>query len=411
MKPLIKGVLLLFIFILQACNYHEDNIVLRPVMSKDYEMALKKIKYFIAPNSKLTFPIEGENRNSIYIFDYDGDKINDTVYLIKTSDLFSPLKIGLIKSSSFINAVSYGFVGNEIHKFYYSDLDKDGKMEFIIGNYKNKSKELFVLKEIEGILRIIFKTDYEDFTIKDIDEDGTDEILLIKKEGGLPYLNVLKANGEKFNLLYVVPLDKGIKYYKNITYSRLNKSQNGIIIDGLIGEELSLTQVLVIENKGIKNLFLNPITNACENGIKAYYIRSQDIDGDGFIEIAIPEINNNSQDKNLWIDNWYKIDEKGNLVYSCSTYNGGIYYFLIPKKVQNNFIVKYYQDNYESISFYLKNSNKYLFSLYNVKEDRTIDAADKIKILDYLNYRVYIDYDKKIFRPDEIEKNIFINRE
>ncbi|MCX7903999.1 MAG: hypothetical protein N2486_05765 [Caloramator sp.] len=411
MKPLIKGVILLFIFILQACNYHEDNIVLRPMMSKDYEMALEKIKYFISPNSKLTFPLEGENRDSIYIFDYDGDEINDTVYLIKTSDLFSPLKLGLIKSSSFINAVSYGFVGSEIHKFYYSDLDKDGKMEFIIGNYKNKSKELFVLKEIEGILRIIFKTDYEDFTIKDIDEDGTDEILLIKKEGELPYLNVLKANGEKFNLLYVVPLDKGIKYYKNITYSRLNKSQNGIIIDGLIGEELSLTQVLVIENKGIKNLFLNPITNVCENGIKAYYIRSRDIDGDGFIEIAVPEINNNFQDKNLWIDNWYKIDEKGNLVYSCSTYNGGIYYFVIPKKVQNNFIVKCYAGNYECISFYFKNSNKYLFSLHNVKEDRTIDAADKIKILDYLNYRVYIDYDKKIFMPDEIEKNIFTNRE
>lgn len=410
-KSLIKRIVLLFfVFIFQSCNFREENIIVKPMIPKEYEMAIGKIKYFVAPNSKLTSPIDGENKNSIYLLDFDGDKNSDIVYFIKTSDLFSPLKIGLIKSSSFINAVSYGFVGDEIHKFYYSDLDKDKKVEFIIGNYKNNSKEVFILKEIEGILRVVFKSEYEDFAINDIDGDGTDEILLIRKDE-FPFLNILKAEGEKFNSLYVVPLDKGTKHYKNITYCKLNKSQNGIVIDSLIGEELALTQILVLDKKKIKNLFLNSQNHICENGIKAYYIKSQDIDGDGFIEVAMPEINNSFQNKNIWINNWYKIDEKGNLIYSCSTYGDDSYYFLIPKKIQNNFIIKYNQKDYESVSFYLKDSNKYLFSLYRIKEGNTIDLADKIKILDYLNYRVYINYDKKIFNPDEIEKNIFINKE
>lgn len=411
-KPLLKGIILLFTFLIfQSCTLQDDNLIIRPIMGKDYEEALLKIKHFITPNSRLTFPLEGENRDSIYVFDYDGDKNNDTVYLVKTLDLFSPLKIGVIKSSGFINAVSYGFVGSEIHKFYYSDLDKDGKVEFIIGNIKNESKELFILKEIEGILRIIFKSNYENFAIKDIDEDGTDEILIIKKEGELPFLKAMKIYGEKFNSLFVIPLDKGTKLCKNITYGKLNKSQKGIIIDGLLGEELSLTQVLIIGEKGIKNLFLNPKTYVCESGIKAYYIKSKDIDGDGFVEIAIPEINNTFQEKNIWINNWYKINEKGTLVYSCSTYDGGMYYFIIPKKLQNNFLVKHNQDDYEGISFYLKNSNKYLFSLYKVKKEQTIDVTDKIKILEYLNYRIYINYDKKFFTLDEIERNIFINKD
>ncbi|WP_068557958.1 hypothetical protein [Thermotalea metallivorans] len=400
--------LLIIIFLLSSCNNQPADLLSPPLLDKKHHEAFIKIKNFIPKNSKLTSPLKGDNKNAVYLLDYNNDEAEEIIYFYKTEDPYAPLRMGIIKDNSFINATSIGFSGNEIDKFCYYDFDRDGIFEFLIlkMNSNGKLKDFIVVKEHSGILKAVYAKAIEDFELFDVDGDGIFELLEFDKKHAKMNIVKFKEN-DRFERIAAVDLDGNLKEIKSITIGRASKDTDAIFIDEQLGEEISATELLILQNEREKNVFSNYLYKYSEKILKPYYVKSKDVDGDGIIEIAIPEMLNHSKDSAVWIHKWFQWDRKRGLIYHCSTYDSMEYYFVIPRFLDGKIHIEIEE---EKTLFYSQNREKLLFSIYKVdKKHQEKGRGDKI--FEVLNADYYLDCKDISIRKDEILKSIWKHEE
>lgn len=391
--------LLVIIFLLSSCNGQPVDLLSAPLVDQKYHEAFMKIKNFIPKDSKLTSPLKGTNKHAVYLLDYNSDGIEEIIYFYKMNDDYAPLRMGIIKDNRFINSMNIGFGGNEIDKFCYYDFDGDGIYEFLILKLNSNKgfKDFIIVKEYLGSLKAVYAKTMEDFELFDTDGDGVFELLEFDEKNGR--MNIVKFKGnDQFERVAGTDLDKNLKKIKAIAIGKAGKDTDAIFIDEQIGEELATTELLILQDRKVKNVFGDSLLKSSGKILKPYHVKSTDIDGDDIIEIAIPEMLNHSKDGAVWIHKWFQWDQDRGLIYRCSTYENSEYYFIIPKFLDGKIHVEVEE---KKECFYSKNREKLLFSIYKAnKKHREKGSGNKIFQIENTDY--YLDCKDASIKENEI---------
>lgn len=424
--------------LVSACsmNGSVEEIMKPPRLSIDQEEVKNILNDVLKPDAELKMPIDGENTSAIQFVNLDEDEEEEVLvfYILENDE--TPLRTLILdkeKEWKIIDGIKG--IGNDFDRVNFKDITGDGSLEVIIG-YRGEgffeNKGLSIYDYNDGEVKEVFNNFYSDMAAGDLDMDGIDELVLIKSDRDK---GIAKAELHKY-------IDNGIKkineakmeafaYYGHIVIGKASEDKVGVFVDEGVGAHSGLTELLIMENGKLKNVFFDEEKGFTENTFKPYSTESQDVDKDGIIEIALLRAPIGYEDASMagtpWIHTWYNWDGENNLVYNSESYFDYLsgFYFNFPEKWGKNITIDKPEptsDKEESwITFsYLEKEDSEKYPLLTIE---TINANEwQVKQKEYedknLNYfelgknadKIYIGIFEDIIQDDNATEMI-LNKE
>ena len=243
----------------------------------------------------LVYPNRGDYCSAVTMMDLNGTGTSQAVVLYEEG---RPRKLHMMlvdnKNGSWVKINDFVSEATEVDKICFEDLDNDGVKEVIIsyktaGSLFNKVG-VYVFKDNE-YKEILLRERCADFVVGDFDNDKQRELLLLSIKSGTSIASgkLIKINENELidNLIGVVQLDSRVTGYSQVLVGRINEYQYGVVIDGNIGPDRMLTEIIYWDEYNKK--LMSPLYNL-KADIENFSIRdnntmSKDINNDGIIEI------------------------------------------------------------------------------------------------------------------------------
>ncbi len=326
----------------------EDDLYQLPEMPKDYQNLTGQTQAVIDQGAEYSAPLTGENIQNIQLQDLDGDgEAESALAFFRMSGEEKPLKIYIYRQhedSYELQSVIEG-AGTNIHSVSYANLDSEPDKEIVVSWQISEKVYLLAAYSVAPNQVVeLFSTDYTDYQIIDMDQNGEQEIVVLKAatEGGGD-MELYDFNGGMMQLQSSAPLSAGITDVAESELRRgyLKEYVPALFLTSPYGEmgNSSITDIFAWDSQtgALSNITLDE-----EQGFSAstwgYYsvVGPTDIDKDSIMEIpistAIQEYRQTGSAPNFWINRWSKYDLNGTAWPVFTTYynNQDGWYLILP---------------------------------------------------------------------------------
>ncbi len=298
-----KKILLLFLsalltFALCGCDAVTFNVteLMTPPKATGEKAAIQElIDKEAGSGYTLKYPQNGSFRSAITTVDYDADGVQEAVAFYLPAGEAQTIHLLIMDN---ING-EWTTVGNHtsksttVDRLLFSDLDGDSVSEIIVGwnTYNSLIKDLSVYLTAEGTSsEIICESNYSDLLCSDFTSSGKEELLLLSLfTADKPATASLITLNDTKNGLYAIseaPIDGDVVSFAKIQTGRVFYGQQGAVIDGITSEGTYNTQLIYYSDYFASLQTVSFAGDSPTNqASRSYAVLSEDIDGDGIIEI------------------------------------------------------------------------------------------------------------------------------
>lgn len=371
MKLLRIIILVLFVGYLNVgCTSTEspEQLIERPVYDHDkrsiYDNIKRELDKSASKSASMTLPKNSSEVSSINNIDLDNDGTEELVVFEKIEDVNkNTSEVGLIilnkvNEESYSVKSDYKIEGNSIEYANFYDLDNDGTNEIILATKTDTKTTLEILKlEDKKIISlnkynptwISNKSGYTDIKIKigDLNNDNIKDIVIANYNPNTGNMAVSLTYFDKYIKLVDFKMFTDVKSLENvyIDIHKVHPEKNGIVVDTRSFKEKDsyVTQILYLEDNSLKKAF-----NEDNSKVKKpYYIPVEDINGDGIVEIPVVDTSAKGyRTKNSANIRWHdwngSSDEFMNLIFVSQIYYNykNNFKILIPNILANKISVE-----------------------------------------------------------------------
>lgn len=400
-----KWILLLVItLMLTGCSFeaNPDGLMSAPTVGGVEGDVLTLLNNHLPENARL-LTVDG---SSVHYEDMDGDEDVEAIGFYYDIDDELPLKIVYFNLSEGEWRIqdTLGLAGTDFDEIYFEDLDHNGQKEMMLGiNFMdNDEKGLIVYRDSNGGLKDLFRKQYVELIIADLDEDHMEDLILINssRDTGIAKATLYNMIGTDLTYLSEVAMAPFVTYGE-ITVGQASEQLLGLFIEGTFDSKSALTELLIKQDNRLYNVFSDSLTGLTDVTMKTMPSPHKDVDDDNIIEISIqyPSIGYDKDDDSVWINQWYKWDGESGLIESIKSYDNELVdiTFVYPEnwgdeiKVIAN--VENEDDLYYAMSHHKrKGIEEILFSIHNVSAwlFQDMKAADGVFKITEKGNRVYL---------------------
>lgn len=318
MKKHFWALTVLCFFLFSGCSFNFKNpedLIKPPRPGGELAGLQETLQANVGKNILLKNPKNGANSSAYTLCDIDNDGMKEAVAFYKLDSLTSGLHMSVLRK----NGADWEFVcefsdlGNDVTELFFEDLNGDGVNEIILKcePFDSKQYTVFVYSYLDMQVMQLASLDYTDMTVSDIDFDGMSEVLLLdlnanerSSQAELYELTSDNAFLRKGNAI----LDGNISGYASIQVDALGY----IYVDCYTGNDSMITEILYWNG----NTLTAPLMNKEIEGLtskqtlRTVMMTSQDINGDGIIEIPrnsymAGQANKETKDI-IWLTTWYQ---------------------------------------------------------------------------------------------------------
>lgn len=326
--------------LLTGCIFDVSDVDLlaKPKLPLELEEISQVLKTHFNEDIQLITPLEGDNKKSVQFIDLDQDGENEVVVLhAKTDDQYA-MKVTVLSKKNDkwrINTDIQG-IGYDINKIAFPDLDADGVKEIVVGwqSGAQLNKGLSVYRHGANGYEEVYKDSYTEFVTGDLDKDGQEELALVKlsRSEALAKAKVFSIKNAEMRLDAESYMDGFINEYASMQIGLVSASTVGIVVDAKVGAKSGFTDVFIMKEGSLINLFFDPKWKVTRKTYRQVGRQSQDINGDGIIDIpTLMRGNAHEKTPNLYITIWNNLDENEQLVPVIRTFDD----------IENGFQVKF----------------------------------------------------------------------
>ncbi len=355
-KKFVIGILCLILSIaLCGCDFFTSDtseLLSPPALSDDFKNISDAIDNSVSTDYVMEYPQSGEYRSAVVQQDIDGDGNNEAIAFYSTKDGETEImNINIISkdNKNWKSVAVQNIIAAGVHRVEFCDLDQDGANEILVGwqVYATSEMQLAVYSFKDGTLSQRMLNRYSHFVVCDIDENKTDDILIIdvdtKKQQNTASLYGFSKEGVV--QLGKCSLDSKVQSFGHPIISELSSGKAAVYIDSVKGIG-AITEVLIFE----KGKLLNPLYNGelleTAKTLRAANLSTQDFNGDGVLEIpvqlGVPSVTESKAAEKLYLTNWCSFNGELLTTQTTSMVNliDGYYYNLPSKWVGNIAILK-----------------------------------------------------------------------
>lgn len=352
--------------LLTGCGFTAgiDTLILPPKLTLQQEHIYNALKAYTGTNISLKYPKSGDYLSAFIVADIDGDKEDEAIVFYEKTSIpaeDSSLRMNVLDciNNNWKSMCDYVINGNEIEKISITQLGDNSRINIIIGySLINQSEKVVSIYHYEnGTLNTTFENNYYSlFDTADMNGDGTKELFIALNQSPsrdpLAQVYYLSKDGI-YQKTSVTLEEEAYTDYSKVSYSKLYDGRTGIFLDAVVGGNAQVTSVFSIDENNILTRIFTPDGKKQET-LRPIAYTCIDADGDGKIEIPVPEpLPGYAQNDENHIDltKWYELTESGLSVKMCgytSITNG--YSFIFPDGWLNN-VTAYKDTEKNSITF------------------------------------------------------------
>lgn len=396
-KRIIISVIAITVLIsLSGCYYYDagmDNMLTPPKLTEGQNEIYQALQAQVGTGISLKYPRSGEHRSAFVIENIDGEAgkealvfYQNNINLVSTSSL--TVSILDQKDGNWVPAYDIAAAGSDIDQVAFSTFGTQDDKFIIIGYMLtgDKDKVMHIYRYRDGVVQDLFSFSYSLLQVVDIDDNGSPEVIALTpaatgKDGQITNAkaNVIRPQGDSFEVTESVDLDSDITSYINVRTGLIDDQKTALYLDGLKGKEQISTQILFYtEGKLQNNIFLDRL--ASEQVTRQNGNLSVDIDGDRIIEIPMPELmpgyDANRDKEQLYFTRWV-VYSGGEFVEKYFSYlNIGLSYSLtIPESMRESKITAKWERSEE------KNNNEIVFYEYNGSLEESTEELFRICVI------------------------------
>ena len=290
--------------LLSSCNGVDlfrsaDSLLSPPLYFDEYEGLVEVIRSDISPDSYFCTPYSGDRQSGIIVEDIDGDSENEAIvlYCDSVADQTAKIRFYDENDGEWSLSTSYIGYGNQVESVTVKDFDNNGINEIIViwtmtGISTNKILTVYHHSENKAGYKEISNETCAATFIGDVDGDTFDEIFLITPNNNTAspqrFARIIGISSGSAVLKGETKVDANISSYSPINVIPASSSSPMMIyVDAFKGERQMITEVIYwdSENNELYNPFFNLDTMSNEATLRYDPIPSSDLNGDGVIDI------------------------------------------------------------------------------------------------------------------------------
>lgn len=307
-KHIIRGITLFLAFtmliIFPGCSLRmqpTDTLMHPPRSAGVYDNLQREFTKIVGKDVLLKAPSKGLYRSSFVLYDIDNDLQEEAFIFYAPRNNTAEIHMLFLKKDKVNDDWSTVYDvtgdGSDVSSISFSDLNGDGMYEVILGwKVLSDSYVLSVYKcefsENSMNLLNMSKVPYSAMKTADMDQDGNDEIFLIASDNTSDtpkfVARMLKMNENSIVVAGETTVNPNVSGYSDILVEEANDQKPlKLYIDANVGDEAMVTDVVYWDStaKALRAPISNPPSQMRPISYRQAKIKSQDINGDGIIEI------------------------------------------------------------------------------------------------------------------------------
>ncbi|MDF2682441.1 MAG: repeat-containing protein [Brevibacillus sp.] len=332
-----------------------NELMRAPSADGDQQSINQAVMQFLPPGSQLTVPLHPDESSAVSLQDLNGDGSPEVTAFYKNEK--TDYEIGVLilsqKQGSWTKLASFTGIGSELDYVRFLDMTGDHIPEMLIGfgGGDDLNKELSVYSIAQGSLQELLKQTYSVMAVGDLNGDPLSELALVIHDHNnfTSKAQIYGLIDEKLGKLTELELDGSVNGYEQAVIGKASAHQNGLFIEAGIGAHSASTDLLVWDNGQLRNP-LAKMDGQMDLTFKPYPLYSEDINGDGIIEIGTKTQPLGTDDLPMaaipWISSYFRWDGTTGLSHvedHYQNYGFGID-FRIPQKWDGKYTVEVGQD-------------------------------------------------------------------
>lgn len=327
-----------------------DELYALPEQSDDYHDLQTAINTILVNNAQFSSPVSGSNQQPVQMSDLDGDGFDEAIIFVNTGGS-RPLKAYILdrRGDTYESICVIEGDGSAFDRVEYAQLDGVAGFEIVIGRQVSNQvvQSIGAYSIVDGQLIELMSANYSDFTIDDLDQDGNDDLFLLRfdTEARTGFASLYRCMNGEMEREPEISMSLGVTSVRQITLGDLSEDMPAVFVGGLTDENNVITDIFTFRN----NIFtkfssLNDL-HLLSVPVRGYNIHATDIDVDGLVEIPdviqLPDLDPDNTDDDYFVIRWYNANSSGGLKlkeYTYHNFSGG-WFLRLPEKMGTKFLV------------------------------------------------------------------------
>lgn len=328
MKRVLSAVLAASALFLGGCSVSIETLLSPPKLDEEQSAIYNALTLSKGGDVDLKYPISGQYRSAFVVKNIDDEETDEAIVFYEASNVTdggSSLRLNFLdkQGEEWVSVYDFAALGSEIEMVRFADLG-DGEISVIvtysIQNSSDSATSIFKYKD--NVPTEVYKSRHTYLELLDINEDGAEEVFLINHDraSGTASVYLLGWTEEdSFSILSAAPLSENYAECKNIIKGVCDeKGAKAIYVDYAVADGSLSTDVFLCRGRSFIPSQIHPeqLTRRINTYTPAIF--SQDIDGDGIIEIPATSpfggYENLTKPEQINMTYWYQLREGGNFI-------------------------------------------------------------------------------------------------
>lgn len=288
--------LFLMCLFLSACSSFQLNLadlMQSPKLTEDQAEIYEALTNAAGVSDvQLKYPQAGSYRSAFVMFDLDADGEKEALVFYNMPDWEGNVRIMVLDHIDGAWTSVYDAVGEgtDILQVDFRVLTSSGDYNVLIGWEKGSAENtnISVYEYRKNQLMVLYENDYTQLLIQDIDADGIEELLLANvtnqsKSGNIRLINDVNGSLQSVSRM---TLPAGIVSISGMQIGKIAPGETAVFLDVSLGSQTA-TEVLLYKSDGKLYDLRGEEEEIKWNFLRNVAIKSEDINGDGVIEIPV----------------------------------------------------------------------------------------------------------------------------
>ena len=352
-KMVLLVVACVFLLCMTGCSFtlSPQELYRLPKLPAEYTELDNRIGEILAEGAEYAAPASGSNIQPVQLVDLNSDGQEEAVAFFRNPSAEKPLKICIFTPAGdgYEQTATIESSGTSINSIVYSDLNRDGYTELLVGWRTTTDLQALVVYSLRnGEPTELMRSNYVRYAMADLDEDRTQELVILRstEEEGGNVADYYAWQDGKLQLKTPARLSMTmaeLSQQGRVTTGKLQDGSPALFVTGVEDSAFSITDILAVRNEELTNISLSDSTGASTEIAMFRSLYPTDINNDGITEVPVPEIlpSWDDEDSSYQRIDWRSYDAEGNGSLVLSTYHSieDGWYLRLPETWRDQLVV------------------------------------------------------------------------
>jgi alkylhydroperoxidase/carboxymuconolactone decarboxylase family protein YurZ len=333
-----------------------DDLYCLPQLPDEYTELGDCIGQLMEDGAEYAAPISGTNIQPVQLTDLDGDGQEEALAFLRKSTDEKPLKIYIFSQGgeTYQQTAVIESSGTAIYSIAYSDLDKDGWKELIVGWKVGTELQALTVYSLTGKEPTeLMRSNYVKYAVTEPNEHEPQELVVFRSDdegSGVADCYVWAHGSMTLSSTARLSMTMAELNAGKVVSGMLTEKTSALFVSGVSDSGEEITDILTTKNRELTNISLSAATGVSTEIYR--YISTlfpSDINDDEVIEVPSPVRLPQPQDYDVgepdYRIDWLAYDENGQAKTVLSTYHNvdDGWYLTLPSEWRGNITVGHSQ--------------------------------------------------------------------